>query len=69
MDQICGWLIPTDNSKRCALVNNRCIEQYQKCEDYNGNDKKICESIVPGEVDDDYFYEEVNTKCVFKEGK
>ena len=71
VDELCESLTPTDISKRCALVNDTCIEQFIKCEDYNGNDTKICESIVPGEFDNEYlyFYPEYNNKCVFEEGK
>ena len=56
---LCEQLIPSDISKRCALVNNKCIDQFIQCEDYNGNNKEICESIVP---------EDESYKCVFEGG-
>lgn len=38
-------------NKKCAFINSKCIEQPSSCENYEENDKKICESIVlNGEV-------------------
>ena len=44
----------SSNDKHCAFVNNKCTEvdniveeYYDYCSDYQGTDKKICESIIP----------------------
>ena len=47
---ICEQLYPLNSSKICALVDNKCIEQFAECEDYNGKDKNICESIEPSNI-------------------
>ena len=47
---ICEQLYPLNSSKICALVNNKCIEQFAECEDYNGKEKNICESIEPSNI-------------------
>lgn len=39
----------------CALIDNKCTEQYQICEAYKGNDKKTCESIQ--------LYGSTNNRC------
>ena len=54
----CEDLSPSDKSKRCAFVKNKCIEQYYFCNDYKGKDKETCESIIP--------YEDFSKKCVLE---
>ncbi len=51
-------LSPSDKSKRCAFVKNKCIEQYYNCIDYKGKDKGECELIIP--------YEDFYKKCVLE---
>ena len=35
-----------DNNFGCAYDNGKCIYQYKSCSSYEGNDTKICESII-----------------------
>ena len=57
----------SDNSKRCVLVDNKCIEQYKQCENYEGNNREICESIKPYS---EYMKStDYSSKCVLEEGK
>lgn len=54
--------------KKCIMVNDKCTEQYLYCSDYVGNNKEICESILPyDESGSDVLYA---YKCVLdtKEG-
>ena len=57
-------LYGTDNSKKkCYIINGKCTEQYIYCSDYHGNDKDICESIIPHSEDgNDFLY---YSKCVW----
>ena len=57
----CNELPTSDESKICAFVNGKCIENYGNCEDYKGKDKNVCESIYP--------YEEYSKKCVLEGDK
>ena len=63
----CHWLFSSDETKRCAYINNKCIEHYKNCKDYTGNDSKECESIEP--FDETNYEPYFNKKCVFEEGK
>ena len=45
-EKYCTNIYLTDSTLKCAYINNKCIEQYKQCSDYNGNEKNICESIV-----------------------
>ena len=48
----CAKYKASDSSKICSLVNGKCIEQYQYCSDYSGNDQTTCESIIPYDDED-----------------
>ena len=37
--------IPLTNPKICKYVDSKCIEDYEDCTSYTGNDKETCESI------------------------
>lgn len=53
----------TDNSKKkCYIINEKCTEHYIYCSDYHGNDKDICESIIPHSEDGEDFLDYY--KCV-----
>ena len=59
---------PTEyKSQACAYTNNECIEKtnfvYSYCEDYNGEDKSICESIQPRQVYSTTTFDK-ESKCV-----
>ena len=60
-------MLSTDESKRCAWINNKCIEQYKRCEDYKGNSQEECELIEPFNEEDESV--EYNNKCIFEGGK
>lgn len=60
---LCSTCITSDSTKyRCALKNNKCIEEYKTCETYSTYadtvEKSVCESIS-------YQY----GNCVFKKGE
>ena len=42
----CTKAKPTDSKRECIYHNSKCIENYKACEDYEGNNKLICENIV-----------------------
>ena len=52
------------DNKRCILEGGDCIENYDKCEDYKGNDKKICETI---RLDHSMCILRKDSKCVEKQ--
>ena len=66
----CAKYKASDSSKICSLVNGKCIEQYQYCSDYSGNDQRTCESIIPYDDDEDTPAPLPGFKCVLdsKEG-
>ena len=39
----------SSDTKKCAIVNGKCIEQSRGCGDYKDSDRKECESIVLSE--------------------
>lgn len=45
------------------LYGDKCLENYDKCEDYKGNEKEVCEAIRP---DDNKDYTQ---KCAYEENK
>lgn len=55
-----------DPVKACVFSKNECIETYKICEDYNGNNKEICESIIPTYQKDDRNYIRYKLKCVYE---
>ena len=62
----CYYLHSNDENKVCIFKNNKCEEQYKKCEDYKDNiQKDICESIQPFDGYDINF----SQKCVYENGK
>jgi len=59
----CTEKIPTvltDSKKTCKLVGSECVEDYISCTDYDGQDKKTCESII---VDDGKCFLENDITC------
>lgn len=66
----CEDIILEDETKKCILIKDKCIEQYKTCEDYKLNVKaEICESILPVNGVGNYFYYTETSKCVYEEGK
>lgn len=63
---ICGSLKSEDKNKKCSLVNNECISTYEECEEYEGNNQNICESIIPEDFPQ-YKCVLENSKCIQKE--
>ena len=66
----CNEMILSDK-KRCLYFEGSCNEFYKNCEDYEGNDRIICEKIEPFksmyEKDDDYeCVLEKDNKCTKK---
>ena len=60
--EICSELSTEVSSKSCIFYNNKCLETYTNCEDYNeAVNKDICESIIPKNY--------INTKCVYSNGE
>lgn len=49
----CNLIKLTDEKKACVLWNNECKETYKSCEDYDGENQNICESILPTSEKDD----------------
>ena len=43
----CPNLKATDSKKKCFYLNKACGEYYEKCEDYEGKDKTVCENLKP----------------------
>ena len=62
----CSFLNPGDENKKCTLVNNECIINYKRCEDYKENNREICESIIPDEYPLNICIFEKNN-CISKE--
>jgi hypothetical protein len=62
----CENLKPNDNNKICFLYNDKCIESYSQCEDYNQNvQKEACESIIPQNYNSSKcIFDENNNKCI-----
>ena len=59
-------IILENNAKRCFYYNNNCIEEYKSCNDYKGNDKNICESILIFDYNNKI---DVTKKCVYKDNQ
>jgi len=61
----CSKLSTEDRYKKCFFFENKCIEDYEYCEDYSyfsdEVQKDICESIIPLDYK--------NTKCIFNNGE
>ena len=55
----CANAKPSDDKKECIFYNGNCIENYKTCEDYQGNNKLICERI----------FQFNGKKCVFDSAK
>ena len=57
----CERIIPLDDTKLCYFneEQNQCQERdkFTNCEDYKGNDKNICESIIS---------KETNSRCILE---
>ena len=47
IEETCQGLDPGDDNKLCNMINNKCIDTYKECEDYEGENQKIYESIRP----------------------
>lgn len=63
--EYCSNLKAEDDKKRCILRNDKCEEEYKKCEDYNVNvQQSICESIKPIYNTNNIFA----YKCVYNNG-
>lgn len=60
----CEPIILDETNKYCLLLNNSCIEQYKKCENYKGNNKTECESIFPSNRSDICLF--INNECIQK---
>ena len=60
----CSLTAASNDKKRCVYTENKCVEQYKTCEDYEASenvlDKATCESIL---IADDNL-----NKCVFTAG-
>ena len=65
-DFYCTNIKPKNNKKYCAYTNRGCEEHYTECENYEGNDKNECESII---VKNNIITNPHITKCVFENGK
>ena len=35
-----------DENKYCRFINNKCVEYYKQCSNYEGSDESICNSII-----------------------
>ena len=63
--------IHLSDSKKCYYYKSKCIEIPKSCEAYEGNDRLLCESIIPyksgSETDDEYqCVLEKDSKCTKK---
>ena len=67
--EYCSYIVLEDSAKTCLFHNNVCIETYKTCEDYLGNEKEICESILPTYGKDEMHFLDYESKCVFDEEK
>ena len=63
----CSSHIPNDSNKKCAFINNVCVEQYKTCELYDTNaankNSQDCQNISPYHTDSDSLDNE--SECVF----
>ena len=63
----CSSHIPNDSNKKCAFINNACVEQYKTCELYDTNaankNSQDCQNISPYHTDYDSLDNE--SGCVF----
>ena len=63
----CSSHIPNDSNKKCAFINNECVEQYKTCELYDTNaankNSQDCQNISPYHTDSDSLDNE--SRCVF----
>ena len=63
----CSSHIPNDSNKKCAFINNECVEQYKTCELYDTNaankNSEDCQNISPYYTDYDSLDNE--SRCVF----
>ena len=63
----CSSHIPNDSNKKCAFINNECVEQYKTCELYDKNaankNSQDCQNISPYLTDYDSLDNE--SECVF----
>ena len=63
----CSSHIPNDSNKKCAFINNECVEQYKTCELYDTNaankNSQDCQNISPYHTDSDSLDNE--SECVF----
>lgn len=55
--------------KTCVIYKGECLETYKTCENYKGNDQKICESIYPTYYKDDTYWIEYDSKCILNNKK
>lgn len=58
-EEQCKNIKPSDSKKECIYYDGNCIENYKTCEDYEGNNKLICERI----------YQFNGKKCLFDSAK
>ena len=65
-DFYCTNIKPKNDKKYCAYTNRGCEEHYSECENYEGNDKNECESII---VKNNIITNPHITKCVLENGK
>ena len=50
----CEKYVPNNSNKKCAVINDKCEEQFKTCELYDKEStktKEICESILPYKTD------------------
>ena len=45
-EEFCTSIIFDNLNNHCQFSGTKCIEKYNRCEDYKGTNKKICETIV-----------------------
>lgn len=57
--------VPSEDkeNKKCFYENSKCIEKYIHCSAYTGNNKTVCESIIP--YDENGYSVSYSNKCVF----
>ena len=63
---LCSNHTPTDTTKKCILINDKCVEQYKTCELYDAQTTKtadVCNKIIPYRTNANYIDEDY--KCVF----
>ena len=63
----CSSHIPNDSNKKCAFINNACVEQYKTCELYDtyaaNKNSQDCQNISPYRTGYDSLDNE--SRCVF----